>query len=824
MSLSQGSQPSELLSLPNLPSNNEGTERADPTPVSPDADGQSLGHGSFGGTAGLGTPFHSNLRYRADLGASALRSHRRRSLSSVAEVLESDGLASSDGADPEALHTFVWGTTLNLVSITSRLRRFLTRYEDPQTSDLKYMVLLRQMYEHNETCLNVDCMNIYAFDPQLYNSLVMYPSEVLVLLDKEAASIVAEMAGEENADFTIETKPYNLRETKVIRDLNPTDIQKLISVEGMLTRCSSIIPDLRIALYKCESCGAEEFVMNERGRVEEPTKCTQCAKPWTQRLIHNRSSFYDKQILKMQENPNAIPEGETPHNVTMLVYEALVDTAKPGDRITITGIYRAQPLRVNPRNRALKAVYKSHIDVLHIQKEESSNLFSVSRSEDDVSQADPTQSEEPSSWIGDVSAEQRHQQEQELQALAQDPEIYEKLASSIAPSIWQLDDVKKGILCQLFGGTCKEFSGGRVRGEINVLLVGDPGVSKSQLLGYVHQLAPRGIYTSGRGSSAVGLTAYVTKDPETKEMVLESGALVLSDKGICCIDEFDKMSEAARSMLHEVMEQQTVSVAKAGIIASLNARTSVLASANPVGSRYNPRLSIIDNIHLPPSLISRFDLIYLVLDKPDAVTDRKLARHLISLYYERRPPSSQALIPMEKLRTYIAYARARCNPILSDDAAQELIEGYLNLRRMGSSRKVITATPRQLESLVRLSEALARMRLSDSVTSADVTEAIRLMKVAMQQSATDPVTGAIDMDMIQTGVSASARIALQQIAQEIQALLIRTPAGLTIDQLVAQVNSQSSLPVDAQQIKDSLRNIADQITVTGSLIKHKNVT
>ena len=306
--------------------------------------------------------------------------------------------------------------------------------------------------------------------------------------------------------------------------------------------------------------------------------------------------------------------------------------------------------------------------------------------------------------------------------------------------------------------------GARSRGDINVLMCGDPGTSKSQLLSYVHKIAPRGVYTSGKGSSAVGLTAAVTRDPETRELVMESGAVVLSDLGICCIDEFDKMSDMTRAVLHEAMEQQTISLAKAGIVATLNARASIFAAANPVDSRYNPKLSVVENIQLPPTLLSRFDLIYLILDHADRDADRRLAQHIVKLY--EAPTTNgeaEAAAPVAGaaderfLRDYVAYARHRVHPELADEARQELIDAYVRMRGGGSSRpnrgRSITATPRQLEGMIRIAEALARMRLETRVVRADVLEAVRLMQVS--RPAREPSVAAPFEMFLKVGISAT---------------------------------------------------------------------
>jgi len=316
-----------------------------------------------------------------------------------------------------------------------------------------------------------------------------------------------------------------------MRNLNPSDIEKMISVKGMVIRCSSIIPEIKEAVFQCLICGYySEPITVARGHISEPNCCPrgECKAVNSMTLIHNRCRFADKQIVKLQETPDEIPEGGTPHTVSVVMHDKLVDCGKPGDRVEITGVYRAMSVRIGPTQRTVKSLFKTYIDCLHMKKTDKSRMNREDPMDDDPSDVAD----------GEGDSADFNEKVEKLKELAKQPDIYDRLTKSLAPNIWELDDVKRGLLCQLFGGNALKLpSGANFRGDINILLVGDPGTSKSQLLQYMHKLSPRGIYTSGRGSSAVGLTAYVAKDPETGETVLESGALVLSDKGICCIDE-----------------------------------------------------------------------------------------------------------------------------------------------------------------------------------------------------------------------------------------------------------------------------------------------
>ena len=755
----------------------------------------------------------------------------------------------------DATETYVWGTLVNVQDVRQRFRRFVEHFElASREGTSHYDAKLRECFEKEDFQLDLDCKHLHAYDPHLYKLLVAYPQEMIPIFDEVANEHFVERIlpdGEDEEFQRFQVRTYNLQETKPMRDLNPSDIDKLVAVRGMVTRCSAIIPDLKMAFFKCSSCGASppEMTYVDRGRVNEPPmKCPGCDALGTATLIHNRCIFANKQQVKMQETPDAIPEGETPNTVSMCVFDSLVDEAKPGDRVEITGVYRAVPIRVAPTQRVLKAVYKTYLDVIHIRKDTTARIKNTAAREDEedrarherdgVAVAGDRWNDDDANNLGglrpdsskgpNAEAEFTPERIAALEEIGKREDVYERLVSSLAPSIWEMEEVKKGLLCQLFGATHKTLTGSaagsRVRGDINVILVGDPGVSKSQLLTYVNKVAPRGIYTSGRGSSAVGLTAYVTRDPETKDFVLESGALVLSDRGICCIDEFDKMSEGARSTLHEVMEQQTVSIAKAGIIAVLNARTSVLASANPIGSRYNPNMSVVENIDLPPTLLSRFDLIFLVLDKPNVETDKRLAAHLISLHFEKPPEKVTGALDAATLTEYISYARSKYHPVLSDEAAEHLVEGYVDMRRLGvgGGRKVITATPRQLESSIRLAESLARMRLSNVVEKRDSTEALRLMRAAMQQAAWDPKTGQIDMDKILTGHSASDRRQRGAVAEGIAEILSETAAGRArLAELVVKLKERNSqFEMSVQEARDAAMLLVEQdrATIKGDVV------
>ncbi|TNN14673.1 DNA replication licensing factor mcm4-A [Schistosoma japonicum] len=587
----------------------------------------------------------------------------------------------TDGSTGSGPQTVIWGTDVNITQVMSRFKHFLLTYIPPdltgqpnlttgQPVDPERPLYLQRMEDlaiSGSTALDIDCEHLRSVRPDLYTQLVTFPKEVIPACDAAAHALFLDRFREVQLERAIQIRPFNCARSRDLRSLDPDDLDQLVTVSGLVIRLSPLIPEMMRAEFKCVICGAMTSVPCERGRIAEPEACIRCHSAHTAQLQHNRCLFVDKQMIKLQESPENMPASQTPHTVLMYAHEELVDKIQPGDRVIVTGIYRAIPLRMSNRQRTLKAVYKTYIDVLHFLREGDDRMQSDGMS--------ATVANDNTNVEAQILRQFTEERIQEFHTLARKPDLYERLAAAIAPTIYENEDIKKGILLQLFGGTRKDFTAkgrGDFRSEINILLCGDPGTSKSQLLQYVYRLTPRGQYTSGKGSSAVGLTAYITKDAETRQLTLQTGALVLADNGICCIDEFDKMSDSTRSVLHEVMEQQTLSIAKAGILCQLHARTSILAAANPIGSKWDPSKTIIDNIQLPHTLLSRFDLIFLILDPQDEVYDTRLARHLVGLYYRGTTPSqieSSQDVPMDNNNSRVI-RRPRPGAVLLDMDSQ----------------------------------------------------------------------------------------------------------------------------------------------------------
>ncbi|KMZ63164.1 Protein PROLIFERA [Zostera marina] len=509
--------------------------------------------------------------------------------------------------------------------------------------------------------------------------------------------------------YDVYIKAFSKGSPLTLRQVKASHIGQLVKISGIITRCSDVKPLMQVAVYTCEDCGFEIY-QEVTARVFMPlSECpsTRCSinKAKGNLILQLRASKFLKfQEAKVQELAEHVPKGHIPRSMTVHLRGDLTRKVSPGDVVEFSGIFLPIPYTGFRAMRAglVADTYLEAMSITHFKKKYEDYEF-------------------------------KDDEQEQIEQLAEDGEIYNKLSRSLAPEIFGHEDVKKALLLLLVGAPHRKLKDGmKIRGDLHVCLMGDPGVAKSQLLKHIINVAPRGVYTTGKGSSGVGLTAAVQKDTVTNEMVLEGGALVLADMGICAIDEFDKMEESDRTAIHEVMEQQTVSIAKAGITTSLNARTAVLAAANPAWGRYDLRRTPAENINLPPALLSRFDLLWLILDRADMDSDLELARHVLYVHQNMECPSL-GFTPLDPslLRAYISAAR-RVSPSVPKELEEYVATAYSSIRQdeAKSNAPHSYTTIRTLLSILRISIALARLRFSETVAQSDVDEALRLMQMS----------------------------------------------------------------------------------------------
>jgi replicative DNA helicase Mcm len=628
-------------------------------------------------------------------------------------------------------------TIPEIFDVQSAFESFLKSFQ-VKKGEFKYRELIRQMALRNQRSLYIDFDDLLIYDKRLVENLILNPANTMESASKALLSVMKV----ENAEYARLNPRLNVRfkgfpDVLPLRQIRAEHMNRFVRIDGILTRISQVRHKLVNAVFECQACHERTSVEQRELNLVKPSRCVnaRCRNTMAFKLIFEESSYIDWQKATLQERPEELPPGELPRSIEVIITDDIVDIARPGDRVSISGILKPK-VEVSAKGLRL-SIFSSVLEAncIEVQQKDSINL--------EITQEDIAK----------------------IHELSKDPMIVSRIKASIAPSIYGYDDIKEAIAYMLFGGEPKVLPDGvRIRGDINILLIGDPGTAKSQLLRYVAQLAPRGLYTSGKGTTAAGLTATVIRDKSTGEFYLEAGALVLSDGGVACIDEIDKMDEKDRVAMHEAMEQQTISIAKAGIVATLNARTAILAAANPILGRYQPNRSLKENTNLPVTILSRFDLIFPLRDEPEPERDEAMTSHILMLHQKTESLLSPEIIPPELLRKYIIYAKSNVKPRLSDEAKEKIKDFFLSMRSQALSEQLpIPISPRQLESLVRLAEARARIRLSNVATREDSEAAIRLLMSFLTKVGFDESRKAIDIDTIMTGVSRSQREELQRL-------------------------------------------------------------
>ena len=621
--------------------------------------------------------------------------------------------------------------------IRRKFSRFLRKYADGEDGELVYRKRIREMCVSNGASLEVSYNDLARREPMLAIWVADAPADMLDIFNEVAKTEALKLY----PAYESITKDIFVRITKLpifdqIRDIRQAHLNCLIKIKGVVTRRTGVFPQLREVMYDCGKCGfiVGPIFQQKGGDETRPGSCPECQSKGPWRVNAEKTVYRNYQKMTLQESPGEVPAGRIPRSKEIILLHDLIDQARPGDEVEITGIYTNN--FESSLNRANGfPVFSTYVEANHLSRKGDVNAATNLTDED----------------------------KEEIRRLARDPQIARRIVKSIAPSIHGHDDIKAGIALALFGGQEKFVKGKtKLRGDINMLLLGDPGVAKSQFLKYVEKTAGRCVYTTGKGASAVGLTAAVHKDPVTREWVLEGGALVLADRGVCLIDEFDKMNDQDRVSIHEAMEQQSISISKAGIVASLQARCSVIAAANPVGGRYDSSRTFSDNVELTDPILSRFDIMCVVKDIIDPVLDERLARFVVGSHVRSHPrfeadvdvgtsvggagdasrptanpaaadgsaaTSADAVesIPQELLKKYIAYAKRFVKPKLSSGDLPKISQVYAELRRESVTREGMPVAVRHVESIIRMSEARAAMRLSEHVSSEDIDAAIAVM-------------------------------------------------------------------------------------------------
>ena len=623
----------------------------------------------------------------------------------------------------------------------------------------------------------VDFSLLDRFDTDLADYLLEYPEEVLSAAEDSTHQI------DLPAEAKLKLRFVNLPESKNIRirSIRAEHIGKMIAVDGMVKRASEVRPEVSEAIFQCPNCGTKHTVIQTETFLKTPIEC-ECGNRRNFKLIEQK--LYDARYIFVEE-PFEITSGERPSDIGIFLKEDLTTTrmqnkTDPGNRIKVVGILRQRQKRIKGATTRQQEIFIDANSVESIEAE----------------------------W---EELEISPEDEKKIIELANDPEIYNKLISSVGPALYGLDAIKEGIALQLFGGEMHiQKDKSRVRGDIHILLVGDPSTAKSVLMKVVSMLIPRGRYVSGKGVTAAGLTATVVKDEEfLGGWVLEAGALVMCNRSLCAIDEFEKVEKTDQVALHEAMEQQTISIAKATIVATLPAQTSILAGGNPKLGRFDPYIPIKEQIDVPETLLSRFDLKFALRDIPNPELDAKVADHILKSRHYGEDDTAPT-ISSDVLKKYVAYARKNCHPKLTRDAGEAIKEFFVDLRSKFTSEDApVPITLRQYEALIRLAEASAKIQLRDTVTKEDAIRSINLMKASLREFGFELETGRYDIDRLEGRVTATERGKIRVMLDVIEELTKTLGKKMPRQEIMKLAKNRGLNEFDVEKMLSELKNKGD---------------